>query len=143
MNFYSDNEALAFHLKHPDMQKCVDMKERQYKEKDQYDYAPRDFEDAMDNYDKVMEIIGDIAGNVLAANAEEVDHQGPSVENYRVRYADGTRMNHEKLTQAGVYGIALPRAFVFRTRQGLGWCQGAPYRKQDGHQGVAHLRARV
>ena len=111
MNFYSDNEALAFHLKHPDMQKCVDMKERQYKEKDQYDYAPRDFEDAMDNYDKVMEIIGDIAGNVLAANAEEVDHQGPSVENYRVRYADGTRMNHEKLTQAGVYGIALPRAY--------------------------------
>lgn len=111
MNFYSDNDALSFHLHHPLMKKCVDMKERNYADKDSCDYAPKDFEDAMDNYDKVMEIIGDISANVLAANAEEVDHQGPCVENHRVHYAPGTQQNHDVLTQAGVYGISLPREY--------------------------------
>lgn len=111
MNFYSDNEALKFHLNHPLMKKCVDLKENNYADKDKFDYAPADFEDAMDSYDKVMEIIGDIAANVLDANAEEVDHEGPEVIDGRVKYARGTQENHDELTRAGVYGLALPRKY--------------------------------
>ncbi|MDE6630705.1 MAG: acyl-CoA dehydrogenase family protein [Bacteroidales bacterium] len=111
MNFYSDNEALKFHLNHPQMKKCVDLRENNYADKDKFDYAPENFEDAMDSYDKVMEIIGDISANVLDKNAEEVDHEGPQVIDGRVKYARGTQENHDVLTQAGVYGIALPRKY--------------------------------
>lgn len=111
MNFYSDNEALKFHLNHPQMKKCVDLKENNYADKDKFDYAPENFEDAMDSYDKVMEIIGDISANVLDRNAEEVDHEGPQVIDGRVKYARGTQENHDVLTQAGVYGLALPRKY--------------------------------
>lgn len=111
MNFYTDNEALKFHLNHPEMKKCVDLKEKDYSDSKAYDYAPNDFEDAMDSYDKVMEIIGDITANVLAVNAEEVDHTGPEVINNRVKYAKGTQENHDVLTKAGVYGLALPRKY--------------------------------
>ncbi|MDR1739761.1 MAG: acyl-CoA dehydrogenase family protein [Bacteroidales bacterium] len=111
MNFYNDNEALKFHLSHPMMKKCVDLKENNYADKDKYDYAPKDFEDTIDSYDKVLEIIGEITGEVIAANAEDVDHEGPHVENYRVKYARGTQQNHDTLTQAGVYGLALPRKY--------------------------------
>ncbi len=59
-NFYLDNPDLKFHLTHPLMEKIVALKERNYADKAKYDYAPVDFEDAMDNYDKVLEIIGEI-----------------------------------------------------------------------------------
>jgi len=111
MNFYNDNPAIKFQLSHPLMKKIVALKERNFAEKDKYDYASRDFEDAIDNYNKVLEIIGEIAGDVIAPNAESVDHDGPQVENSRVIYARGTQENHDALTQAGVYGITLPRQY--------------------------------
>lgn len=111
MNFFNDNPSLKFQLSHPLMQKIVALKERNFAEKDKYDYAPQDFEDAIDNYEKVLEIVGEICGEILAPNAEEVDHEGPRVENSRVIYAKGTKENHEALTQAGVYGISLPRQY--------------------------------
>ena len=86
-NFYTDNEDLKFHLGHPLMQKIVALKERNFEEAGKYDIAPRDFEDAMDNYDRVLEIVGDICGNVLAENAEGVDYEGPEVIDGRVKYA--------------------------------------------------------
>lgn len=111
MNFYNDNPALKFQLSHPLMQKIVTLKERNFADKDKYDYASRDFEDAIDNYEKVLEIIGEICGEVIAPNAEEVDHTGPQVVNNRVVYAPGTQQNHEVLTQASLYGIGLPRQY--------------------------------
>ena len=111
MNFYNDNPAIKFQLSHPLMQKIVALKERNFADKDKYDYASRDFEDAIDNYQKVLEIIGEIAGDIIAPNAESVDHDGPQVENSRVIYARGTQENHDALTQAGVYGITLPRQY--------------------------------
>ncbi len=110
-NYYTDNAALKFQLSHPLMKKIVALKERNYVEKDKYDIAPRDFEDAIDNYDKVLEIIGEISGEIIAPNAEGVDKEGPQVINNRVKYASGTQQNQEALTQAGVYGMALPRQF--------------------------------
>ena len=110
-NFYTDNPDLKLHLSHPLMEKIVALKERNYSDAEQFDYAPTDFADAMDNYDKVLEIVGDICGGIIASNAEDVDHQGPRVENGRVIYADGTQRNLEACRQAGLMGMAMPRRF--------------------------------
>ncbi len=110
-NYYLDRPELKFHLTHPLMEKIVALKERNFREKDQFDYAPQDFEDAIDSYNHVMEIIGEICGEIIAPNAESVDQDGPQVVNNRVVYARGTQENHEALTNAGVYGISLPRQY--------------------------------
>jgi 3-(methylthio)propanoyl-CoA dehydrogenase len=110
-NFYTDNKDLRFHLTHPMMEKIVRLKEMDYREKDQYDYAPHDFEDAMDNYEKVLEIIGAICADVIAPNAGDVDHEGPQIVDGRVKYARGTQENHEALTRAGVIGMNFPRRY--------------------------------
>ena len=111
MNFYTDNKDLQFQLQHPLMRKIVELKEKYFADKGKYDYAPMDTDDALDSYDKVLEIIGDICGNIIAPNAEGVDHDGPQVINGRVKYADGTQRNHDALTQAGLYGLSLPREY--------------------------------
>ncbi|MEJ5265222.1 MAG: acyl-CoA dehydrogenase family protein [Bacteroidales bacterium] len=110
-NFYTDNPDLKFQLQHPLMKRIVELKERNFTEKDKYDYAPQDFEDAMDSYDKVLEIVGEICADVVAPNAESVDHEGPKLENGRVKYASGTQVNLEALKQAGLMGMSLPRRF--------------------------------
>ena len=111
MNYYNNNPALKFQLSHPLMQKIVALKEQNFAEKDQYNYAPRDFEDAIDNYERVLEIIGEICAEIIAPNAESVDHEGPQVINNRVKYARGTQENHDALAQAGLYGMSLPRQY--------------------------------
>lgn len=111
MNFFNDNPAIKFQLSHPLMPKIVALKERNFADKDNFDYAARDHEDAIDSYEKVLEIIGGICSDIIAPNAESVDHDGPQVINNRVKYARGTQENHEALTEAGVYGITLPRQY--------------------------------
>ena len=111
MNYYTNNPAIKFQLSHPLMQKIVALWEEDFIEKDIYDYAPRDFEDAIDNYERVLEIIGEISATIIAPNAESVDQEGPQVINNRVKYARGTQENHEILTLAGLYGMCLPREY--------------------------------
>lgn len=111
MNYYNNNPALKFQLSHPLMQKIVTLKEQNFAEKDLFDFAPVDFEDAIDNYVRVLEIVGEIAGDIIAPNAEGVDKEGPQVINNRVKYARGTQENHDALTQAGLYGMSLPRTY--------------------------------
>ncbi|MCM1490101.1 MAG: acyl-CoA dehydrogenase family protein [Muribaculum sp.] len=108
-NFYTDNPNLKAHLQHPLMKKIVELKERNFADADKYDYAPLDFEDAMDSYDKVLEVVGEICGDVIAENAENVDHEGPRVENNRVNYAEGTKKNLEACRKAGLMGMSMPR----------------------------------
>lgn len=110
-NFYTDNSDLKFHLNHPLMEKIVALKENNYTEKELYDYAPVDFTDAIDSYDKVLEIVGDICGNIIDPNAEEVDHEGPKVVNGHVEYAPGTAQNHKALAKADLVGMSLPRKY--------------------------------
>jgi alkylation response protein AidB-like acyl-CoA dehydrogenase len=110
-NFYTDNKDLKFQLGNPLMRKIVELKEKGFADNGKYDYAPADVDDALDSYDKTLEIVGDICGNVLAPNAESVDHEGPEVIDGRVKYARGTQENHDALTQAGVYGMSLPREY--------------------------------
>lgn len=110
-NFYLDNPNLKHYLRHPLMKRIVELKERNYADKENFDYAPIDFEDAMDSYDKVLEIVGEICGDIIAPNAEGVDHDGPTVSNGRVTYAPGTQQNLEAVRKAGLMGIAMPRRY--------------------------------
>ena len=110
-NFYTDNRDLRFHLTHPAMEKIVRLKEMDYRDREHYDYAPCDYEDAMDNYERVLDIIGAICADVIAPNAADVDHDGPTVADGHVTYARGTQENHEALTRAGVIGMNFPRKY--------------------------------
>ena len=110
-NYYSDNRDLKFHLTHPLMEKIVVLKERNFSEKQEFDFAPMDFEDAMDSYDKVLEVVGEICGEVIAPNAEGVDAEGPRVVDGHVQYASGTRLNLDALIKSGLMGMSLPRRF--------------------------------
>ena len=110
-NFFLDNKDLHYHLEHPLMRKIVELKERGFAEKDSYDYAPQDFEDAMDSYRRIMSLVGEVCGDVIAPNAEGVDREGPRVENDRVKYASGTVENLKAVKAAGLNGLTLPRRF--------------------------------
>lgn len=110
-NFYTDNKDLKFHLTNPMMEKIVHLKENNFSERNHYDFAPMDFEDAMDSYDKVLEVVGEICGDIISPNAEGVDAQGPEVINGRVKYADGTQVNIDALNKAGLMGMSLPRKY--------------------------------
>ena len=110
-NFYLDNNDLKFHLSHPLMKKIITLKERGFIDKNKFDYAPLDVEDASDSYDKVLEIIGEICGNIIEPNAESVDAEGPEVINDHVKYARGTQENYDVLVKAGMIGMSLPRKY--------------------------------
>jgi len=110
-NFFTDNPDLLFHLQHPLMKKIVALKERNFADKDKFEYAPVDFEDAMDSYEKVLEIVGEISGEIVAPNAESVDAEGPNIVNNEVVYAKGTQENLDALVKAGLMGITLPRQY--------------------------------
>ncbi len=110
-NSYTDYPEIKFHMQHELMNRIVELKERGYEDKDKYDYAPQNFEDAMDSYDKTLEIVGDVTANVLAPNAEAVDEEGPHCENGRVRYAAKTYENLDATIKAGMNGMTMPRRY--------------------------------
>ncbi len=110
-NFFDDNKGLQFQLDNPMMKEIIRLKERDYADYGKYDYAPKDYEDAKDSYKRVLSLIGEITGEVLANNAESVDNQGVRIEDNAIIYADGTKENHKALTDAGVYGLSLPRQY--------------------------------
>ena len=107
-NFYTDNKELKFHLNHPLMEKIVRLKERNFSFKDEFQFAPMDYEDAIDSYDRVLEIVGEICADIVAPNAESIDAEGPQVLDGHVIYARGTEENIKALNQAGLMGMSLP-----------------------------------
>ncbi|MEE9465870.1 MAG: acyl-CoA dehydrogenase family protein, partial [Candidatus Neomarinimicrobiota bacterium] len=66
---------------------------------------------AWENYRQVLEIVGDIAGNVIAPLAAEVDEEGAHIENGKVSYAAGTQLALDQLSQAELMGLTLPRRY--------------------------------
>jgi len=108
-NYYTDIPELKYHLNNPMMKRICELKERNYRDKDEFDYAPLDFEDAVDSYDKVLEITGEITGEIIAANAEGVDEEGPHCANGRVEYASGTKQNLDAMVKAGLNGMTSVR----------------------------------
>ncbi len=110
-NCYTDHPELRFELNHPLMKRIVELKERNFRDKDTFDYAPLDHEDAMDSYDRVLDIVGEITGTTIADNAEGVDLEGPHHEGDRVRYASGTAQNLDAMVKAGLNGMTMPRRY--------------------------------
>lgn len=110
-NFYTDHPEYDFYLNHPEMQRVVELKERNFADKDKYEDAPVDFEDAIENYKRVLEITGDIAANIIEPNSEDVDLEGPHLVDGRMHYALKTYDNIEATRQAGLWGISMPRRY--------------------------------
>ena len=111
-NFYTDHPEIKFNLESsPLMQRIVELKENGYADKDSFDYAPEDYADAIDSYNRVLEVAGDITANIVFPNSEDVDAEGPHCENGRVRYASKTYENLEATRKAGLNGVTMPRRF--------------------------------
>ena len=110
-NYYSDHPEFDFYLSHPEMKRIVELKERNFADKDTYDDAPVDFDDAIENYKRVLDITGDIAANVLEPNAEDVDLEGPHLVDGRMHYAAKTYDNIDATRKAGLWGISMPRRY--------------------------------
>lgn len=110
-NYYTDHPEYDFYLNHPEMQRVVELKERNYADKDKFEDAPVDFEDAIENYKRVLEITGDIAANIIEPNSEDVDLEGPHLVDCRMHYASKTYENIEATRQAGLWGISMPRRY--------------------------------
>ena len=110
-NYYTDHPEFDFYLNHPEMKRIVELKERNFADKDSYPDAPVDFDDAIENYKRVLDITGDIAANILEPNSEEVDLEGPHLVEGRMHYASKTYENIEATRKAGLWGISMPRRY--------------------------------
>lgn len=110
-NYYTDHPEIEFHLNHPLMKRVVDLKERNYVEKDQFEDAPVNYEDAIENYKRLLNITGDVAANIIEPNSEDVDLEGPHLENGRMIYASKTFENLDATRKAGLWGLSMPRRY--------------------------------
>ena len=111
MNSYKDTPELSARMHSPLMERIVELKENFYTEADKYDYAPADFADAMDNFDRVLELIGSVCEDVIAPNAEAIDREGSHCSGGRVQYSAGTAQDLKVMHQAGMSGFGLPRQY--------------------------------
>ena len=110
-NYYSDHPEFEFYLNHPEMKRIVELKERGFADAAEYADAPVDFDDAIENYKQMLEITGDIAANIIEPNAEDVDLEGPHLENGRMVYASKTFENLDATRKAGLWGVSMPRRY--------------------------------
>ena len=110
-NYYTDHPEIEFHLNHPLMKRVVDLKERNYAEKDQFEDAPVNYEDAIENYKRLLDITGDVASNIIEPSSEDVDLEGPHLENGRMIYASKTFENLDATRKAGLWGLSMPRRY--------------------------------
>jgi len=110
-NYYTDHPELEFHLHHPLMKRIVELKERNFADKDTFEDAPVDYNDAIDNYNHLLEIMGDITANIMEPNSESVDLEGPHLVDKRMVYASKTYENLNATRKAGLWGISMPRRY--------------------------------
>lgn len=110
-NYYTDHPEIGFQLNHPLMKRIVELKERNYADQEKFEDAPINFEDAIENYKRLLEITGDITANIIEPNSESVDLEGPHLENGRMLYASKTLENLEATRQAGLWGVSMPRQY--------------------------------
>lgn len=110
-NFFLDNHDLRFTLDNLDLAEVVKLREQDYACSRQFDHAPADFADALDNYRRVLSVIGEICGERIAPRARVVDEEGPHFADRTVTYHPLTKMNLHELSQAGVMGVMLPHQY--------------------------------
>lgn len=109
-NFFLDNEDIQFLLNHIDLRELARIQEDDFLDSaPRPDYAPRDVEEAVDNYRRVLEIVGQVAGDTIAPNAEDVDAEGNTLnEDGTVTYHPKVAENLRRLGQADLMGFTLP-----------------------------------
>ncbi|MCK4579198.1 MAG: acyl-CoA dehydrogenase family protein, partial [Candidatus Marinimicrobia bacterium] len=110
-NFFNDNPDLVRQFENLDLEEIVNLTENGYSDNSDYNYAPRNYEEARENYRQVLEIAGDICGNFVAPLAADVDIEGATLENGQVAYAEGTQLALARLSQADLMGMTLPRKY--------------------------------
>lgn len=110
-NYYTEHPEIEFHLDHPLMKRIVELKERNYADKEKYEEAPVCYEDAIENYKRILDVTGEIAGETIAPNSEEVDLEGPHLIDNRMHYASKTLENLEATRKAGLWGVSMPRRY--------------------------------
>ena len=110
-NYFTDNEDILDFFEHMDIRLLVELLERRYADTDQYDYAPENYEDAIDSYRRVLELVGDLAANFIEPRAADVDTEGPQLIEGKVHYATGTREALDQLAKADLMGFTLPRRY--------------------------------
>ena len=110
-NYYTDHPEIAFHLNHPLMKRIVELKERNYADAAIHADAPVNYEDAIENYKRILDITGDITANIIAPNSEAVDQEGPHLIDNRMHYASKTLENIQATRQAGLWGVSMPRQY--------------------------------
>ena len=112
-NFFTDNEDIRFLLEHIDIRELANVQEDNFDDLDtRPEYAPRDADEAIDNYHRILDIVGEISAEVIAPNSEEVDAEGNTLnEDGTVTYHPLLQENLKRLSQADLMGFTLPYRF--------------------------------
>jgi alkylation response protein AidB-like acyl-CoA dehydrogenase len=111
-NYFTDNEDIQFLFNHIDLGEVARIQEDDFTRDRQQGYAPEDAEDAVDNYRRVLEIVGQISGEMIAPNAETVDREGNTLnEDGTVTLHPLVQQNLDRLTQGDLMGFTLPRKY--------------------------------
>jgi len=111
-NFYTDNKDIQFLLRHLDLGTIASVAEETFRYADEFDYAPANAEEAIKNYEMVLNSLGQLSGDFIAPRAEDVDREGNKLnEDGSVKYAKGIAESLEKLAKADVMGFTLPHRF--------------------------------
>jgi alkylation response protein AidB-like acyl-CoA dehydrogenase len=111
-NFYKDNNDIQFLFRHIDLGKLAEICEENFKFASEFEYAPGTSEEAILNYDMVLDSMGQLCGDFIAPRAEDVDREGNILnEDGSVTRAEGVKEAIEKLGKAEVMGFTLPYRF--------------------------------
>lgn len=111
-NFYRDNDDIQFILRHIDLAPLVDYMEEGFRFADEFDYAPATTEEAVQNYDLVLDSLGQLSGDFIAPRSEDIDRQGNTLNpDGTVTYAKGIAESLDALAKADVMGFTLPYRF--------------------------------
>ncbi len=108
-NFFTDNPDIQFHFHHSDLARLAAMVEQDFAYRYQYDFAPDSAADAIDNYQRILTTLGELAGDVIAPTAEHTDKVGNVLhDDGTVTYAPGIAEALKRLSQADLMGFTLP-----------------------------------
>jgi len=110
-NFFTDNQDLMFALENLDLSEVAALKEKNYELAEEYPHAPQDYDDAMDNYRRVLTEIGEVTGERIEPRSRTIDAEGPKFEDGVVEYHPLTKANLRDLSNAGVMGVMLPHRY--------------------------------
>ena len=110
-NFFKDNKDLCFTLNNLDLDEVVRLREADYEFAKEFDNAPTDFADALDNYNRVLSVVGEVSGDRIEPRSRTVDAVGPHFADGVVTYHPLTVQNLKDLTDAGVMGVMLDHKY--------------------------------